>query len=113
MKESTGMPLTANVNNTTKPVPHSDTGKRVRTLTTKAAARPNYLQDESDNDNSDPLPPTKENEKHANGNPKPKNKPKKKEKTHPSKQFHEGSTCASFHIMINIFVLIQTSSFGS
>ena len=73
MKESAGMPLTANVNNTTKPVPHSDTGKRVRTLTTKAATCPNYLQDESDNDNSDPLPPTKENKKHANGNPKPMN----------------------------------------
>jgi len=110
------MPLTANVNNTTKPVLHSDTGKRVRTLTTKAATHPNYLQDESNDDNSDPLPPTKENKKHAkggNGNPKPKNKPKKKEKTHPFKQFYEGSMCASFHIMINIFVLIQTSSFGS
>jgi hypothetical protein len=57
--------------------PHSDTGKRVKTLTTKAAACPNYLQDESDDDNSDTLPPTKENEKHAKGrnrNPKPKNK---------------------------------------
>ena len=113
MKESAGMPLTANVNNMTKPVLHSDTRKRVRTLTTKAATCPNSLQVESNNDNSDPLPPTKENEKHANGNPKPKNKPKKKEKTHPLKQFYKGSTCASFHIMINIFVLIQTSSFGS
>ena len=92
-----------------------DTGKRVRTLTTKAATCPNYLQDKSDNDNLDALPPTKENQKHAkgrNGNPKSKNKPKRKEKTHPLKQFYEGSTHASFHIMINIFVLIQTSSFG-
>jgi len=99
----------------TKPVPHSDTGKRVRTLTTRAAARPNYLQDESDDDNSNALLPTKENEKHVEGrnrNPKLKNKRKKKEKTHPLKQFYEGSTRASFHIMINIFVLIQTSSFG-
>ena len=78
MKESTGMPLTANVNNTTKPVPHLDTGKRVRTLTTKATTCPNYLQDESNNDNSDPLPPTKENKKHANGNPKLKNNQRRK-----------------------------------
>jgi len=71
------------------------------------------LQDESDNNNSDALP--KENEKHAkgrSGTPQPKNKRKKKEKTHPLKQFYEGSTHASFHIMIDIFVLIQTSSFG-
>jgi hypothetical protein len=95
--------------------PHSDTEKRVKSLTTKAAACPNDLRDESDDHNLDTLPPTKENEKHAkgrNGNPKPKNKRKKKEKTHPLKQFYKGSTCASFHIMINIFVLIQTSSFG-
>ena len=81
----------------------------------RAAARPNYLKDESDDDNLDVLPPTKENRNHVkgrNGDPKLKNKRKKKEKTHPLKQFYEGSTCASFHIMINIFVLIQTSSFG-
>lgn len=51
--------------------------------------------------------------KGRNGNLKLKNKRKKKEKTHPLKQFYEGSTRASFRIMIDIFVLIQTSSFGS
>jgi hypothetical protein len=63
----------------------------------------------------DALTPAKENEKHAkgrSGKPQPKNKQKKKEKTHPLKQFYEGSTRASFHIMIDILVLIQTSSFG-
>jgi len=82
----------------------------------RAATCPNYLQDESNNDNLDVLPPTKENRNHVkgrNGDPKLKNKQKKKEKTHPLRQFYEGSTRASFHIMIKIFVLIQTSSFGS